>query len=168
MRSHLSLVLFAVVLLSVAGATVAQEASETIVENEDFKDWAVRCSGEGDDKRCSMNQTLRSAGENNDWLLRIELNQGQEGTAQGFLVIPFGMDINKGVSMSIDGGARFNLPYRTCQSFGCVVPINFSGPAVEAMKKGETVEVTIYTLEGGSSFNLPVSLRGFTAAFEAL
>lgn len=150
------------------GAAQAQEEKTAEVEQTTFGDWSVRCVSAETGKRCIMVQILK-ARQDQSQLLRFELNAVAENdAAQGFMVLPFGVDVNKGVSMSIDGGARFNLAYRTCRTFGCVVPATFSSGAVQAMQQGSQIAVTIYTIDGENSFDVPVSLKGFTAAFNAL
>jgi len=137
-----------------------------------FQDWSVKCAEDAESlvaeqKRCVLVQVLRAEGRT-EALLRIELSRTQSGEVSGFMIVPFGLDLSKGVSLSIDGGERWNLPFRTCQNFGCVVRLALSGEIVERMQEGGKLNVTLYTLQDSGTLDIPVSLAGFTAALEAL
>lgn len=147
-----------------AGASFAQtkETSSTA-----FESWTVNCAEENGQKLCAMSQSLNLQNQSG-LLLRMELQRGQQDEASGIIVVPFGLDIGKGISLSIDGGPRWNLPMRTCQNFGCVVPVTVGPEMVEQLKKSGAIQITLYTLDGGKTLEVPVSLAGFTAAFDAL
>ncbi len=147
-----------------AGKTFAEDEPGEVTQ---FRDWTVTCGGAGDQNRCVMVQILKQQDQEQPFL-RMELQRVSGGSISGVMVAPFGLDISKGVSLSIDGGERWNLPFRTCQSFGCVVRMNIGSELVERLKKGGALDVYLYTLEGAGSLNVEVSLSGFSAAYDAL
>ncbi len=150
--------------LGLLSAAFSEEGEGTSTQ---FQDWTVTCSDGGEQRRCAMVQLLRVEGRTEP-LLRIELNWTQSGGMSGAVVTPFGLDLSKGMSMSIDGGERWNLPYRTCQNFGCVVRLTVNSDVVERLRKGSKMDVSLYTLDGANALEIPVSLTGFSAASDAL
>jgi invasion protein IalB len=153
--------------LSVAmGATVAlgQDADGTSIQ---FVDWTLQCATQNTQKTCIIKQVITQT-DQVEPLLRIELGQNDAGGLSGLIVTPFGLDVTKGISLSIDGGARWNLPFRTCRAFGCVVPMNLGADIVESLKSGQEITVTLYGLGVQSNLNVPMSLAGFTSAYDAL
>lgn len=132
-----------------------------------FQNWTVTCSDVDGQTRCAMVQILKQEDQTQPFL-RVELSKDASGGLSGAIIAPFGLDISKGVSLSIDGGERWNLPYRTCQNFGCVVRLSVGSDIVDRMKKGDRLDVSLYTLDAGSSIEVSVSLSGFSAAYGAL
>ncbi|WP_299081521.1 invasion associated locus B family protein [uncultured Ruegeria sp.] len=159
-----SLALGAVALGVTLNAAFAQTKETTSTQ---FQSWTVNCAQEAGQKQCAMSQSLNLQNQSG-LLLRMELQRGEEDGASGIIIVPFGLDIAKGVSLSIDGGPRWNLPMRTCQNFGCVIPVTMGSAIVQEMKESSTIQISLYTLDGGKTLEVPVSLAGFTAAFDAL
>ena len=151
-------------LVTVSGMGSAQTTETTSTQ---YQSWTVNCTQEADQRQCAMSQSLNLQNQSG-LLLRVELQRNAEGAASGIVIVPFGLDITKGISLSIDGGPRWNLPMRTCQNFGCVVPLTLGPGIVDQMKQSNTVQISLYTLDGGQTLEVPVSLVGFTAAFDAL
>ncbi|WP_171180651.1 invasion associated locus B family protein [Ruegeria sp. HKCCD8929] len=165
MTRKLSALLSVVFPLIVASGPVFAQSDKTTSTR--FENWTVNCAEAEGQRQCAMSQSLNLQNQPG-LLLRMELQRGPEGGAAGVVVVPFGLDITKGISLSIDGGPRWNLPMRTCQNFGCVIPITVGPAIVEEMKQSGTIQVSLYTLDGGKTLDVPVSLTGFTAAFDAL
>ena len=142
-------------------------AQTTETSSTQFQSWTVTCTEEDGQKQCAMSQSLNLQNQAG-LLLRMELKRGPEDGASGVIIVPFGLDITKGISLSVDGGPRWNLPMRTCQNFGCVVPLTVGPEMVAEMKKSGTIQISLYTLDGGTTMDVPVSLTGFTAAFDEI
>ncbi|WP_120634995.1 invasion associated locus B family protein [Ruegeria sp. EL01] len=159
-----SLVLGAIALGVSLSAAVAQTKETTSTQ---FQSWTVNCAEEAGQKLCAMSQSLNLQNQSG-LLLRMELQRGQEDGASGVVIVPFGLDIAKGISLSIDGGPRWNLPMRTCQNFGCVIPVTLGPAIIQELKESGSIQISLYTLDGGKTLEVPVSLAGFTAAFDAL
>ena len=154
-------------ILSAFAFFTSNAASNSQEQPVQYKDWTVQCASREDRKFCVMTQVLTISGQQGS-VLRLELGLNEAGNASGFIVLPFGLAISKGISLSIDGGARWNLPFRTCRAFGCVVPLSLGQDVLNTLKTSDVLKVYLYTLDGTSNPEIGVSLAGFTAAFEAL
>ena len=107
---------------------------------ETWDDWQVACMRREETRRvCAMSQTqVQEEGHRRILALEITAEPGGE-TARGTLVLPFGLDLERGVSLAIDETAiANNLRFRTCLPGGChsadipVRPASGRGCAVEA------------------------------------
>src|SRR5690349_15348213 len=83
---------------------------------------AVPASAKG--KTCGLAQQ-QIDNKSRHRLLAIELKPSSSGL-QGVLVLPFGLALDKGVTLKIDDGApTAPLPFRTCLFDGCRVTLAF-------------------------------------------
>ena len=162
--------LAAIALLGLAPAAAAQEAAaEAGFEDEVYQDWRVRCEEAGEDGpgRCFMFQNLVLR-EGNRQLLNLAIGFPQEdGPAVGILMLPLGIALPPGVQIQIDEGEPVRIQFEHCISAGCRAPFPLEEGLVESMKAGKQAKVTFYDASR-RPVELPVSLAGFTAAYEAL
>jgi len=129
---------------------------------ESYSDWRVNCAISGESKVCSMiqQQTNRETGQR---VLAIELRQAEAGM-NGALILPFGILLENGVTLQVDGGpVSDNLRFRTCFPTGCLVPLDFGSEFVSALVQGGQLNIATVA-EGGNDISFAVSLRGFSAA----
>jgi len=105
-------------------------------------------------------------GENRQRVLAIELAAAEGGNAAGgTLVLPFGLNLDQGVVLSIDEGESLPpLRFSTCLPAGCVVPLAFNQDAVTAMRSGTALKVKVAANDSGQEANFSISLSGFTSA----
>lgn len=148
------------------GLTAAATAQNAEAQNTTHQDWVVTCTASEAGQSCAMVQRLNLG--DGGAQMSLEMSLGPDGSAVGVMIAPFGLDIAKGVSINIDGGPRFNLPFRTCRQFGCVVRMNFGAEVVALLRRGATLQATLYQLDGNAELNIPFSLNGFSSAFANL
>jgi invasion protein IalB len=134
--------------------------------NERHGSWSVSCALVESGKDCSFSQ---AAGDNATGasLLAVELGVPSGNRAEGMLITAFGLRLDAGVQLAIDGqtlGAA--RPFLTCVSSGCLVPLAFDEVAVSALKVGTKLEVTGIRVDNGQPVAIALSLAGFTAAFD--
>jgi invasion protein IalB len=136
-------------------------------QRETYDDWTVVCSTAPSGKTCAMQQELRTR-ENNQRVLAIELHPQGMG-ADGALALPFGLALAKGVTLQIDeGAATAPLAFRTCLPAGCIAPLNVSARMLGALRRGAAMKVTVAPDGGGNALQWPVSLKGFSNAYDRL
>lgn len=136
----------------------AQSLSET------FEDWRVTCGMPQGVKRCVVSQQQADA-KTRQRLLSVELQPKGAGV-EGVLVMPFGLDLDKGVMLKAgetDVGPA--LRFRTCLPQGCVVMLALDAKAVAVLRKAPTAMVNAVA-EGGRQVSFPVSLKGFGGALD--
>ena len=150
----------AVAAFGFAGGVSAQDAGNVTAS---YQDWVVSCTEVEGVDTCAMAQQL--ALNDSDATLTLEISAAENGGATGIMILPFGLDVTKGISVSVDGGPRFNLPFRTCRQFGCVVQMSFDGNFADTMRQGIALQTTLYPVDSAPEINAPFSLSGFTEAF---
>jgi invasion protein IalB len=137
--------------------------------NEKHGDWTVACAMQADAVRCGMTQT-QMRGENRQRVLTIELQAPNgDNTANGTLVLPFGLQLDSGVVLSIDENEFLPaLRFSTCLPVGCVVPLTFNADAISALRAGGKLAVKAAANESGQEVNLSISLLGFGSALDRI
>jgi invasion protein IalB len=132
--------------------------------NETYRDWQVACSQQGTAKRCALSQS--QAQKNGQRVLAIEFNAPSGNTVAGILVLPFGLALDKGVTLQIDDKpAGQPLRFRTCLPAGCVVPVSFDAPTLTVLRAGVALKVKA-TADGGQDVPFSISLQGFATALD--
>ena len=84
------------------------------------------------------------------------------------LLTPFGLLLDRGVRLRVDKGKAFALRFRTCLAHGCVVRGQVDARRARLMRKGRILNVDTVEATGETLFRVPVSLKGFTAAYRRL
>ena len=132
--------------------------------SETHEDWTVRCQmapqKDATKPVCAVTQT--QVNPQGKQVISIELRPSPEGL-KGALIMPFGLAINRPVTLSIDAGPSIPESFSTCIPVGCVVPIEIDRDILSAMRGGAAMNVSAFTVDD-RKLSLPVSLKGFSAA----
>lgn len=136
----------------------AQSLSET------FEDWQVACAMPQGVKRCAIGQQQSDA-KTRQRLLSVEL-QPQGAGAEGLLVMPFGLALDKGVTLKA-GEAEVGpaLRFSTCLPQGCIVPVRLDARALGLIRKAASLTIGAAGADG-QPVAFSVSLKGFSAALD--
>ena len=151
----------ATVVLATVASAAAQEATQARVSPlpggassivETFEDWRVTCGANGDKSVCTISQTQNQ--QNGQRVLEIGVGPGEgEGTVKGALSLPFGLALDKGVTLQIgDGNPGEPIAFSTCLPGGCIVP-------------AQTIKLGAVTVQEQAA-QFAVSLKGFSAALD--
>jgi invasion protein IalB len=145
-----------------SGQTLPGGASQM---QETHGDWRVTCAQPNGQKVCTLSQQL--ADQNSRQLvLGIELIAKTPDKAEGTLVMPFGLAVDKGVTLQVDdNGAPMTKTFRTCVPTGCLVALSFDSAQLTALRKGTALNVKA-TADGGKEAAFKISLTGFGSAFD--
>jgi invasion protein IalB len=160
-----------------AGAVIAQEAPPAAAPavastlpggassaSETHGDWTVSCQMGQADKQCVLSQALADT-QSGQRVLALELTVPSADTAEGMLLAPFGLKLNDGVKLSVDGKALGDSrAFLTCIPSGCLVPVTFDAASLAALRAGTNLEVTGVSADSTQQVALALSLSGFTAA----
>ncbi len=128
--------------------------------------WSVNCSVGEAGKGCGFSQTAGNP-QTGSALVALELAAPAANRAEGMLLMAFGLRLDAGVQLGIDGqplGAP--RPFLTCISSGCVVPMAFEDVELSALKVGQKLDVTGVKVDDGQAVTVSLSLAGFTAAYD--
>lgn len=155
-------------LLLFAAPALAQEAAlpgGASSLSEKHGSWAVNCALVEAGKDCAFSQAAGNPQTGNA-LVAVELAAPTSNKAEGMLLTAFGLRLDAGVQLGIDGqqlGAA--RPFLTCIQTGCLVPLDFDEVSLSALKVGTTLDVTGIKVEDGQPVTVSLSLGGFTAAY---
>ena len=164
---HLSRIL---VWLVIAGFILS--APVVIAKGKQYKDWMYNCESNNKGKSvCFISQTLthtKKGTKSKSKVLTIKIGYlpGQK-KPMAFLQVPLGVSLPPGITFGIDKGKGHRLPYEFCGPDGCVVLMRLNDAVIKAMKKGNSAYAIIASRKRKGT-RLPISLSGFTAAFNAL
>lgn len=133
--------------------------------NETHGDWTVACATREGTTRCVMSQT-QVRGQDRQRVLSIEVQAANaDALANGTLVLPFGLQLESGVVLSIDENDFLPpLRFSTCLPAGCVVPLIFNADAISALGAGGELGVKTAADDSGREVNFSISLHGFSSA----
>lgn len=132
--------------------------------SEAFDDWQMACTQPGGVKRCAITQQQADA-KTRQRLLAVEL-QPNGDKAEGVLVLPFGLLLDKGVTLKAGAVELGASRFKTCLPQGCVVPLSFDAKALAALRASkDPVTVTAFS-DAGQPLALSVSVKGFGAALD--
>jgi invasion protein IalB len=158
--------------LTIAIAATAPLAAQTAAElpgganslQETYENWTVSCSLQGGAKRCALSQQELDQ-QSRQRVLAIELAPLAD-KADGTLVLPFGLLIDRGVTLRVDDSAPLPiLRFRTCVPAGCLVTLAFDAKFVAELRKGAALKINAIA-DGGKDAAFSISLKGFPAAFD--
>jgi len=127
-------------------------------------DWRVACAQQNGLTRCTLSQQLMDT-DSRQRILAIELSVPSPNKAEGTLVLPFGLALDKGIVLQVDDAASPTLRFRTCLPAGCVVTVMFDEKAIAALRSATTLTVKAVG-DDTQEISFGVSLKGFASAFD--
>ena len=80
---------------------------------------------------------------------------------------PTGFRVANGMQIAVDGSGQVTVPFEICAPGGCQVGLLLEDKFVGALKAGNKLNVTV-PLSTGQTATINLSLKGFTAAYDAL
>jgi invasion protein IalB len=152
-----------------AGSPSGSQRQAQNVTKETYQDWIVRCGtvGEQQQERCQMSQEV-SPQDSDQAIMRVAVlyPQNADGPAAIFQ-LPLGIILPKGIAIQVDDGEAKRFPVQICVKQGCRADLPLEPSLLEQMKAGRNADVIIRSprVKNGTA-RLPISLLGFTAAFE--
>lgn len=153
------------------GREVSRENQPYI--RETHGDWSLRCvpnavEGKEDDP-CHMYQLLTESEGNPIAEFMLYRLEGTGNIAAGVTIaVPLGTRLTEELKLSVDDGKAKSYAFSYCTMAGCFSRIGLTGPEIEAMKKGVEAQIEIIPEQApDQKVRIGVSLKGFTAAYEA-
>jgi invasion protein IalB len=134
-------------------------------------DWQVRCvKAEDGSDPCQMYQLLKGAEGNAVAEIAIfPLPAGGEAAAGANFIAPLGTLLTEALRLGLDGANQKVYPFTWCDNGGCVARVGLTTEELAGFKSGNTLTATIVPVGASTEkVNVTVSLKGFTAAFDAL
>ena len=142
-------------------------------DGEKFRDWTVKCEQFKDrnDRKftqCHIFQDLKHK-DRGIRLLHMAVAYPPNSPKQpvGILTMPLGVYLPAGVTMQVDKRDPVKLVFERCEPVGCKAGFPIEDSMLNAFRKGAQARITFHDMRR-QSVTIPVSLRGFTAAFNSL
>ncbi len=153
-----------------AGASAAQDAGSApqATEQANSSGWGVQCANNAENQmRCSAALTV-TASENNQAIFSISLQEAPEETTPTLIMrLPFGLNLPRGIDLTIDDGEPQTFEVSTCLQNGCYVVQQAEQELIEAMVAGQSLSVRMEASNGGET-RMDVTLTGFSNALDRL
>lgn len=140
---------------------------------ETHGDWGIHCLGE----ECAMIQTIATEEGATVFVVSISKLPEPRTTDEGVVIVgvariltPLNMLLQDGLALRIDDGPLRTAPFLVCSRNGCHSRPPLTADLVDELKAGGVAEfmTAVQTEEGRRVISWPISLQGFTAAFNAL
>jgi invasion protein IalB len=136
-----------------------------------FDKWELRCvkMADGSDP-CQLYQLLLDeSGNDVAEISMFALPEGNQAVAGATVVAPLETLLTAAMQLAVDRGKAKIYPFTFCTRAGCVARIGFTAEEVAQLKAGAGAVMTIVpAVAPDQKVNLTVSLKGFTAGFEAV
>lgn len=136
-----------------------------------FEAWDQRCVKSGTEADpCQLYQLLKDkAGTSVAEITIFNLPPGGEAVAGATFIAPLETLLTEGLTMQIDGAKPKAYPFAFCGQIGCVVRLGLTSGELDALRKGNAITVVIVPFVAqDETVTLTVSLKGFTAGYEAV
>lgn len=136
----------------------AQEADGAGTNN-----WLVNCSNQllPSQMRCEMSQSIVSQ-QTSQRVGSMRIFRADESDVLE-IIVPFGVNVADGITLSVDGNAIATLPFQSANSNGLYTSIELSGEVAAAFKQGGKVLAGVRN-SFGQGFEIEFVLTGFTVA----
>lgn len=141
----------------------AQEADRS-TSSDYFGDWRLSCVEQEGEERCVVSQA--QIDRNDDTVSVINVSKAEDDFVIEF-VLPLMTDLTQPVELNIADNQNQSLPYNACNQSACFILLNEADEVLEAFKANANMNM-VFSLFNGQSVSVSISLRGFTAAHQAL
>jgi invasion protein IalB len=136
-----------------------------------FDAWEQRCvkTEDGSDP-CQLYQLLKDEqGNSVAEFSMFNLPKGGQAVAGATIIVPLETLLTENVVLAVDGSKPRVYPFTFCSTIGCIARVGFTAPEVEQFKKGAKAVLTIVPVVApNQKVNVQLSLKGFTAGYEAV
>jgi invasion protein IalB len=157
--------------LSLGTVVAPDDGVGTVYTAAKFDLWEQRCqrTEDGSDP-CQLYQLLKdSEGNSVAEVSLFALPPGQAAVAGATIVVPLETLLTEQLTISVDGAQARRYPFTLCAQFGCVARVGFTQAEIDGFKKGSKATISIVPAGAPTErVNLDLSLKGFTAGFEAV
>ncbi|HEY0105996.1 MAG TPA: invasion associated locus B family protein [Rhizomicrobium sp.] len=136
-------------------------------DTKQFGDWVVRCFPVNSPSPCDMFELLANK-KTKQRIMSVSVAYVPSSDKHVIQIsVPLGVLIQKGAVVTSDDYSSPMLHYRRCDRGGCYVEMLLPPDLLNALSSGSGAKVRIIA-EGGKSFEIPFSLKGFADAHGAM
>ncbi|WP_425050487.1 invasion associated locus B family protein [Psychromarinibacter sp. S121] len=147
-----------------------EDGPGSVYTHSEHGDWQVRCiRTEAGNDPCQLYQLLEDGNGNPVSEINVFpiTDDAVEAAAGATVVTPLETLLTAQLSFQIDSAQPKQYPFAWCSQIGCFARLGFSDADVEGLKAGNEAKIMIRPVAAPDQMvTLPVSLTGFTAAFD--
>ena len=136
-----------------------------------FEQWELRCAKAEDGKDpCQLYQLLKGADGNPvAEVMVFTLPEGGPAVFGASILAPLETLLTQNLRIAVDDQKGKLYPFSYCTVNGCLAKVGFTADELAAMQSGNVAKVTIVPAAApDKTVVAEVSLKGFTAAYDAL
>lgn len=153
-------------------AIVFAPGARGIDDAQQFSDWTARCnSGEAQTQQSCVLEQIVFSQDGERPMLRAAAGFLQESEGKPvpavLITVPLMVALQEGLAVSVDKKGAFVAPYHHCNPEGCVAGLPLDEKVLTAFRKGSDATIRLIAVNG-DVMDLNLSLRGFTAGYNAL
>lgn len=134
-------------------------------------DWQLQCirTADGNDP-CEIYQVLKdTTGQSVADISVLALPAGNEAVAGATIMVPLETLLTPGVALGVDGGKPRAYPVTFCAQPGCFVRVGLTAAELASFKNGNKATLSLVPVAAPDKrIDVDISLKGFTAAFDAV
>jgi invasion protein IalB len=150
-----------------ADAGSAASLSQPHLIEERYKDWSMQCVTDSSvTPACQIIYKLMSSNQKQVTLV-LSLAIFRKDSARLQMALPLGFSLAQGVNVSFGKAYSMLAHVSRCTLQGCIVEGQGPAKMISAMLHEKSGLVSVRNMQG-TEIKLPISLEGFTAAYDAL
>jgi invasion protein IalB len=133
-----------------------------------YDDWRVACpSADMKDAACEVTTDLIDKSQpNGSVLARATITTDKDGKQIMGFTLPFGVALEAGMGMRIGKDPVKVIPYRTCNTVGCIATTPFDNTLSGSLKGTDDAAVLFAGLDG-KPVSVPFSFKGYQTSLSA-
>ncbi|WP_102868644.1 invasion associated locus B family protein [Pseudovibrio exalbescens] len=158
----------AIAIITTLGCAYSQEQPSSRIET--YSDWTLRCIPFGEEKppQCQLLQELSNK-QSGQRILAFIVERGNDENLTGTLLMPFGLDLQKGIEGTIDSDqALQKTHFSTCLPSGCLASLDIDDDLELGLRRGTALQLSVWSISAAQRVEIELSLKGFTAALNRL
>ena len=158
------------------GATLAAAlplSAQAAKTGDAFDQWRIQC-GTPEGATAEFCQAFQLVGvkesdkETEKRILHVAVAYPPEqSVAVAIFTVPLGVVLTPGIQIKVDDNEPHRFGYNVCLKNGCQAGLKLEGAVLDEFRKGQKAVVTFVNV-ARQGFNIPVDLKGVSAAMDAL
>jgi invasion protein IalB len=157
-------------LVTLVAALLGSPSSVMAAKDGDtFQDWTMRCekAEETGPEQCHVFQNAKDEKTGRDVAQMAVGRVPNDPKPLVIVSLPLGVYLPPGVLIQVDDKEPIRIPIEVCDPAGCRAGFPLTNEVQATFKAGLTANVTVQDAAGRQA-SVPLSLKGFTAALNAL
>ncbi|MCU7939554.1 MAG: invasion associated locus B family protein [gamma proteobacterium symbiont of Bathyaustriella thionipta] len=166
--SSISILRSVLFFFTIVSFTLVSNVQAKPEQGKKFKDWTVVCEKlpKTQTEVCNIFQNVTNDKDTVVMLIAIGYPPGKT-EAQALITLPLGVLLQPGIEFTGGTAESFRIPFGVCVKNGCVAVAQLNEKTISGMKAGTKGSIKFAAAQK-KIIEIPVSLSGFTAAFNSL